>query len=1082
MTGLARLSLANRSLVIMIALIIGGIGAYAIPSLKQQLFPSLNFPVVSVVSVYPGASPEIVDKQVTEPVENSLKGLDNLEQITSTSSDGVSRVEVAFNYDSDLDQVVRDIEQAVGRIGDLPDDVDPRVVAGSTDDIPVMALAVSDGDDQHALLDKLDRTVVPELSSITDVREVTVTGARDDEVTITPDTAKLAKAGLTAAAIPTALQANGVSVPAGSLTKDERSLTVTVGEQLESVEDLQNLYLTPSAGSSAGSGSAAGSGSTRPGAGGSPTAGSASPGTSAGTAAPKPVKLGDVATVKLEPEAATSITRTNGEPSLGLSVTMSNDGNAVAISHAVRDKLPKLEEALGGGSEITVIFDQAPAVERSIDDLTTEGLLGLLFAVIIIMVFLLSLRSTLVTAVSIPLSVVVALIALWIGDYSLNLLTLGALTISVGRVVDDSIVVLENIKRHLGYGEPKRDAVINGVREVAGAVTSSTLTTVAVFLPIAFVSGLVGQLFSSFGVTVTVALLASLFVSLTVIPVLAYWFLRPPKGDGQAEIQRRAEQRELRSPLQRAYVPVLRFATRFKFVTVVIGILIFAGTIMLVPNLKTNFLDSSGQDTTQVSLKLPVGTDLATTDEAARKVEFVLGKTEGVKSYQVNVGGGLAIFGGLGGSTNRASFTVTTEDSSKTPSVERKLRKEVAKLTDVGDVTVGSTSGREAMGGNAVEVIVQAPDRKTLEQASNQVEEATSEIDGLRDVSSNMENASPRVNVTVDHRKAAAVGLSDATIGQAVTQAFQGLPMGEITIDGRASDIVLRNGDKPASLDQIKKLKLPTATGLVKLSDVATVEQVDGPLQITRIDGDRSATVSAAADAKDLGAVTSALTSKLQKLDLPKGATYEIAGASADQKEAFGDLGLAMLIAIALVFLVMVATFRSLIQPLILLVSIPFAATGAIGLLLVTDTPLGVPGMIGLLMLIGIVVTNAIVLIDLINQYRAEGMEIRDAVIAGGRRRLRPILMTAIATICALIPMAVGLTGSGGFISQSLAVVVIGGLVSSTPLTLLLVPALYTIVERTKQRFRRKPKPPAPIEPGTEAPAAATTEPAPAVS
>jgi HAE1 family hydrophobic/amphiphilic exporter-1 len=782
------------------------------------------------------------------------------------------------------------------------------------------------------------------------------------------------------------------------------------------------------------------------------------------------VKLGDVATVKLEPEAATSITRTNGEPSLGLSITMSNDGNAVAISHAVRDKLPKLEEALGGGSEITVIFDQAPAVERSIDDLTTEGLLGLLFAVIIIMVFLLSLRSTLVTAVSIPLSVVVALIALWIGDYSLNLLTLGALTISVGRVVDDSIVVLENIKRHLGYGEPKRDAVLNGVREVAGAVTSSTLTTVAVFLPIAFVSGLVGQLFSSFGVTVTVALAASLFVSLTVIPVLAYWFLRPPKGDGQAEIQRRAEQRELRSPLQRAYVPVLRFATRFKFVTVVIGILIFAGTIMLVPNLKTNFLDSSGQDTTQVSLKLPVGTDLATTDEAARKVEFVLGKTEGVKSYQVNVGGGLAIFGGLGGSTNRASFTVTTEDSSKTPSVERKLRKEVAKLTDVGDVTVGSTSGREAMGGNAVEVIVQAPDRKTLEQASNQVEEAMSEIDGLRDVSSNMENASPRVNVTVDHRKAAAVGLSDATIGQAVTQAFQGLPMGQITIDGRASDIVLRNGDKPASLDQIKKLKLPTATGLVKLSDVATVEQVDGPLQITRIDGDRSATVSAAADAKDLGAVTSALTSKLQKLDLPKGATYEIAGASADQKEAFGDLGLAMLIAIALVFLVMVATFRSLIQPLILLVSIPFAATGAIGLLLVTDTPLGVPGMIGLLMLIGIVVTNAIVLIDLINQYRAEGMEIRDAVIAGGRRRLRPILMTAIATICALIPMAVGLTGSGGFISQSLAVVVIGGLVSSTPLTLLLVPALYTIVERTKQRFRRKPKPPAPATPDAEAP------------
>jgi HAE1 family hydrophobic/amphiphilic exporter-1 len=1027
MTSLTRLSLASRSLVVMIVLLIGGFGGYAIPGLKQQLFPSLDFPVVTVVSTYPGASPEIVERQVTEPIENSLQGLDSVEEITSTSSEGLSRVQVAFDYETELDEIVADIEQAVDGIeANLPDDVAPAVVAGSTDDIPVMALAVSDGDDQRALLDKLERAVVSELAGIQGVRDVAITGARDDQLVITPDSTKLGRAGLSASAIPAALQANGVAVPAGSLTRDERTLTVEVGDQLDSVKEIENLYLTPS---------------SQP----------------AAAGLPAPVKLGDVATVTLRPEQAASITRTNGQPSLGLSITMTSDGNAVAISHEVRDLLPDLEDALGGRSEITVVFDQAPSVERAIEDLTTEGLFGLIFAVLTIMVFLLSVRSTLVTAVSIPLSVVIALIALWLGDYSLNILTLGALTISVGRVVDDSIVVLENIKRHLGYGEPKRQAIVDGVREVAGAVTSSTLTTVAVFLPIAFVSGLVGQLFSAFAVTVTVALLASLFVSLTVIPVLAYWFLKPPAGSVE-QVRERAERRELRSPLQRMYVSVLRFATRFKVLTVVIGVAVFVGTVALIPSLKTNFIDSSGQDTTQVSLRMPVGTDLATTDQAARKVEAVLADNVGVDSYQVNIGSGSPLFGGRGGSTNRASLTVAVDGAADTPTVERELRDAIAELSGVGDVTVGQTSGREAMGGNAVEVIVKAADRQALERAAGQVEGAVSGIDGLRDVTSSLEDAAPRVEVTVDRKKAAAVGLTEAAVGQAVVQAFRGQPLGEVTIDGRVSDIVLSAGDKPADLDDIKKLTLPTATGPVRLSSVAKVAEVAGPVQITRIDGERSATVSAAAELDDLGAVTSALTERLRKLDLPEGASYTIGGASADQRDAFGDLGMAMLLAIALVFMIMVATFRSLIQPLILLVSIPFAATGAIGLLLLTDTPLGVPGMIGLLMLIGIVVTNAIVLIDLINQYRAQGMEIREAVIAGGRRRLRPILMTAIATIFALVPMAVGITGSGGFISQSLAVVVIGGLVSSTPLTLLLVPALYTIVERTKQWFRRRPK------------------------
>ncbi|WP_248958493.1 efflux RND transporter permease subunit [Sphaerisporangium perillae] len=1072
MTALARLSLANRSLVIMIAVVISAFGAFAIPSLKQQLLPSLSFPGAFVVAPYTGASPDIVEEQVTKPIESGLQGIAGVTEVTSTSREGVAQVQVSFEYGTDVEAAVGKLQQAITRLGArLPAGVEPTVVAGNTDDIPVMVLAVGDGGDQRDMLDKLERIAVPELGGVTGVRDVSVTGAREQTVVITPDLVRMALLGLSPASIPEVLRSNGTPIPAGSLTEDGKTLTVQIGRRISSVEDLRNLYLTPQA-PAAQSQNASRPQSSSPGQSGQAAQGqgqargqgqgTASSGT-AGQAravppAPKPVKLGDVATIEEKPADATTITRTNGTPSLGMSITMTPDGNAVQISHDVRDKLSGLTRALGDASEITVVFDQAPYVERSIEDLSTEGLLGLIFAVIVILLFLLSLRSTIVTAVSIPLSVIIALIALWAGDYSLNLLTLGALTIAIGRVVDDSIVVLENIKRHLGYGEAKRAAVLAAVREVSGAVTASTLTTVAVFLPIAFVGGMIGQLFAPFAITVTVALLASLLVSLTVIPVLAYWFLKAPhlSPEEARAVRARAEAKELRSPLQRIYLPVLRFATRRRLVTLLIGFAVFAGTLALAPGLKTNFIDSSGNDTISVTQKMPAGTDLATTDAAAKKVEQVLASIGGIASYQVNVGSGGTFSGGVGGSADRASYSVTVAEGTDTPALERTLRDRLAALREVGEVTVGGQGGG-GFASDRAEVILQGPDLQALQSGAGTVLAAMRQIDGLRDVTSNLEASAPRIEVRVDRKKAAAKGLTEAGIGQSVAQAFRGAPLGQVSLDGQVSDIILRTGAKtPDDLAAVRALQLPAASGLVKLSSVAEVRQVAGPTQITRKDGDRTASVSAAATASDLGSVTAKITERMKGLTLPAGVSYSIGGVSADQSEAFSQLGLAMLAAIAIVFMIMVATFRSFAQPMILLVSIPFAATGAIGLLRVTDTPLGVPALIGMLMLIGIVVTNAIVLIDLINQYREQGMGVVEAVVEGGRRRLRPILMTAIATICALTPMAVGLTGSGGFISQPLAVVVIGGLVSSTLLTLVLVPTLYTIVEATKERFRRR--------------------------
>ncbi|MFC5926520.1 efflux RND transporter permease subunit [Micromonospora vulcania] len=1013
MSLLARFSLANRGLVALIAVVTTAFGAFAVPSLKQQLLPSLEFPAAFIVAAYPGAGPEIVESQVTEPIENALQGIPGLDKVTSTSREGSTTVQVQYEFGTDLDDMVNKMQTALSRIdAQLPESVDPQVIAGSTDDLPAVVLAAAGAADERVLAEKLRATVVPELEGIEGVRTVEVTGTRDDLVVITPDQAKLAAAKLAPTAIGVALKTNGVAIPAGAVADGTLALPVQVGTPVATLDDLRGIVVAPGA---------------------------------------APVRLGDVATVAQQAAPATAITRTNGKESLGIAVTAAPDGNAVEISHEIRDRLADLKNA--SGAELTVVFDQAPFVEKSIESLTTEGLLGLLMAVIVILVFLLSIRSTVVTAVSIPLSVLVALIALWIGDYSLNLLTLGALTIAVGRVVDDSIVVLENIKRHLEYGEEKRHAIITGVREVAGAVTASTLTTVAVFAPIALVGGFVGQLFAPFAITVTVALLASLLVSLTVIPVLAYWFLKPRGGTADDEAVRRdAEEKELRSPLQRAYLPVIGFATRkrsTRWVTVGLGLLVLFGTFGLSQKLETNFLDDSGQDTLSFRQELPAGSALAATDAAAKQVETVLGRVDGVETYQVTAGGGDTPWAG-GGGNNVASWSLALGGDTDAKQMREVLRKEFDKLgTGVGEISFG---GGQDASTSQLEVVVQASDPEVLTRAAEAARSAMAGVPDVEDVSTSLAARVPRVDVTVDRVAAGRAGLTEAAVGQIVSQAFRGAPLGQVALDGQQQDVVLRLGTQPPmSVQELRALPV----GPVKLDDIADVTQGEGPQQVTRIDGERSVSVTGTATGSNLGATSAELQKRLDGLDVP-GATFTIGGVSADQADAFGDLGLAVLAAIAIVFLIMVATFRSLSQALILLISIPFAATGAIGLLLATGTPLGVPALIGVLMLVGIVVTNAIVLLDLINQYRAQGMEVREAVVEGGRRRLRPILMTAVATIFALLPMALGLTGEGGFISQPLAVVVIGGLLSSTLLTLILVPTLYTMVEHTKGSLRER--------------------------
>ncbi|MGI5120762.1 efflux RND transporter permease subunit [Marinactinospora thermotolerans] len=1031
MSRLAKMSLANRALILLITLASIVFGVIATGSAKRELMPSIELPMAVVGAQYQGASPQVVETEIVAPLEQAVKGVPGVSGYTSTAANGSGSVMVEFDYGDSTDDVVRDLQQAVDQIQPmLPEDVDPYVQAFGIDDLPVVMLAAGAGDgDEQKLAEPLEEQVVPELESIDGVRGVQVVGVRESSVTITPDADELADAGLSVTDLTNALQSSGVLSPGGDVTEDDRTLTVTTGGRLESLEEVEDIWLMPSGAPAAAQQTPQGMGGAAP-------------------AAPEPVQLKDVAEVELRQDPASSITRTDGEPSLGIMITKTPEGNTVEISEAVQDALDELTPLLGDDAEISIVFDQAPFINDSIIAMAEEGALGLAFAIIVILVFLLSLRSTIVTAVSIPVSLLVAMLGVQAFGYSLNILTLGALTVAVGRVVDDSIVVLENIKRHMGYGEDKYTAVYIGVREVAAAITSATLTTIAVFLPVGFVGGMVGELFRPFAVTVSVSLAASLLVSLTIIPVLAYWFMKPKEVPAEELERLKAEeyQRELRNPLQRAYLPVIRWATAHRAITLVASVAILIGTLALVPLLKTEFIGDQGQNTVYVTQELPVGTSLEKADEEALKVEEKLEELPWIQSYQSSIGGGMA--GMMGGGSDTIQYTLTTDPDGDQAEYKERLREALDEVDTEAETRIDQTGGM----GSTLEVQVKAEDQETLEEAAEQVEQAVRDIPGAADVQNSIAAEQPALEVQVDAEQAAEEGLTEGQIGQAVTQAFQGARAGTATIDDVQRDMVVRVEEAPASVEELEDLEIASPRGEVRLGDVAEVEEVMQAPELSRSDGVRSATVSATPTADDLGAVTAELTQALDGLDLPEGATAEIGGVSADQDEAFAQLGIAMVAAVAIVYLIMVATFKSLIQPLILLVSIPFAATGALGLLLITGIPLGLPAMIGLLMLIGVVVTNAIVLIDLINQYREEGMELREAVIEGSRHRLRPILMTALATVGALTPMALGITGGGAFISQPLAVVVIGGLITSTLLTLVLVPVLYTMAEARKEK------------------------------
>ncbi len=1047
MNRLTQFAVSKRSVTLLLAgaLFIAGVSAWG--SLKQELLPDIEFPVITVIAPFPGAGSQDVAEQVAVPIERAISGVPRLETVQSTSANSIALVVAQFEFGTNVKEALAAIEDGLSSAG-LPESVSPSVSALNINATPVLIASI--GATSEAGLEEaaeIARTeIVPEIAALEGVASVDVTGGLEQRLLITLDPDKLAASGVSVAQITGILTANNLTFPSGQLSDGGTKIPVSTIGELTSPEQIENLVV----------GFAGATAPTEP----TTPVDPAAPPASAAPVAPTPITIGDLGAVETVDVATTGYARTDGNPSLTLSVSKTSDANTVLVAEAVQEKLDEIAGRHPGTLVVITVSDLSDFIKESTDGLVREGGLGAMFAILTIFLFLFSIRSTIVAAISIPLSILTALVIMQLTGISLNIMTLGGLAVAVGRVVDDAIVVLENIYRHRALGEDRMTAVLAGPREVAGAITASTFTTVAVFLPLGFVGGLVSQFFLPFALTVTFALLASLVCALTVVPVLAYFLIDKVNVDVDQDGEPK------RSIWVRAYTPTITWVLRSRWTALGVVILsgvMFMASLALVPLLPTAFIDAGSEKILQVSIAPPTGATSEAVLERAIEAETIVAADEDVELIQTSIPGeGDTSFQTLtsarsGRPANSATLTVrldpTVDLADKTTEFSTAL--EPIK-SDGFDVQVSEAAGFTS---NGLNVIVSSDDPALVASTSAAVVDALSGNPDLANLKSDLVTATPEIQVTVDPSKAFAVGLTAAQVANEVRTALVPTTATQVTFEpGQPIDLVIQvDPEAVTSVEELSQLPVGTVAK-VPLGQVATVQQADVQGSITRIDQSPAASITAEITSEDTGAVSQAVQAEIDALEaagsIPAGVTVELAGVSQQQAEAFGGLFASMGVAILLVYVMMVLTFNSLITPFIILFTLPLATIGAFTALYLTGRPIGVSALIGFLMLIGIVVTNAIVLLDLVERLRSEGKPTRAALIEGGRTRVRPILMTAIATILALMPLAAGFN-EGSIIAAELGTVVIGGLFTSTFLTLLVIPAVYLLVDGVKGRVSR---------------------------
>ncbi len=1006
------------AMMILIAMLVGG-GLYAGSTLKIESIPDISFPVIMIATAYP-APPQDVMEEVTKPIEDKLANLKDLDSLTSTSSDNASSVVVQFKQGVDIDEKKRELESLMQEVS-LPSGADsPRVLTFGFSSSPAFYLTLyAEEGMQQSELDKLyEDQIKPSLEAVDGIDHMDSIGVSGTTLDIVLKADALAVFGLTGMEVTGAIQSALTNGAVGTVELDGRKQMARVQGDLDSLYGLQNLELSASSGQT--------------------------------------VLLKDLASIEAASDSP-FIARFNGKPALGIRLYKTSDANAVEFSDAVSGVIADWEQRQ---PDITFkkIYDSADEVRKSIGSILKEGFIGIALASLMILLFLRNARMTAIVLVSIPLSVLITLIMMSSLDITLNIMTLGGMFIAIGRIVDDSIVVIENIFSNLEKAQQRNQSVVlMATKQVSMAITSSTLVTAGVFLPLAFVSGIVGEMFRPFALTVSCALLASLLVALTVIPMMTKLLVLGSRKPIQMK------EHGHNGKISLFYKRILLLSLTHKVKTLLLSLVLLIATMVgTIPQLAINFLPSGGlEQLVFIQVKLPYETSLAGNDLHMREIEKLLLEAEDENGQKL-----FTFVESLVGYNEDEEqipyLTNLTAEVNATADVDRVLEQYKAlieeQLPQGSEVLTQTASGDSGgVGSSDFSYLLKGEDQLLLEQGAALVKEKLKQVPGLVNVKDSLSDAKQEISITVSQMKAKRLGLTPDQVRDAVRMWIAEQPLGDIRFDNRMYQTVVKlSAEDKNSLEKLGRMPISSpGSGIVYLQEVAKLEEVQAPVALSRNARSQVVTVSAAIDAPNQAAVSAAASAALAEVELPSGVSTEVQGVSEDIAESFRQLFVAMGIAVAIVYFILVLCFGNASTPFAILFSLPLAIIGGLLGLLVGGESINVTSLIGFMMLIGIVVTNAIVLLDRAQQLRAAGLDVREALIEAGLVRLRPIIMTAVATIAAMLPLALG-AGESVLISKGLAIVVIGGLITSTLLTLVVVPVVYEILEKLKQRFSRK--------------------------
>ncbi len=1015
----------------MAALIVLGLFSYQRLAIDE--YPDVSIPIVSVQTIYPGAGPEAIEREVSRPIEEAVNTIEGIDRVTSTSLEGVSVVVAEFDLDTDDNVAAQDVRSKLDQIRrELPAEIDPPVVEKFDPAAkPIVSLALFAKERSVLELTTFAEDVVkPRLETLGGVASAEVVGGTEREIRVTLLPSRLQGLGLGVADVMTALRRENLEVPVGSLTRGDVEELVRVAGRMESPADFAHVIVAVRDGSS--------------------------------------VRLGDVATVADTTEEVRSVALVNGARAVAIDVRKVSGSNTVAVAEAVREALDGLREEIPAGVELGVVQDNSTFIENAVADVEIALLLGAMLTVIIVFLSLGDARATAITALALPVSVISAFIVIDALDFTLNTMTLMGLSLSIGILVDDAIVVIENIVRHRREGSPPREAAETATRELALAVTATTLTIVAVFVPVAFMEGLVGKFFYQFGITVAWAVLVSTFVSLTLTPMLSAHWLRSDE----------AKAANRKGVLSRAYRVVSRFeaaldrlgvayrtwvawALDHRKSTLGVATASFVGAMALFPFIGGEFMTSSDRGFFFVVFDAPAGASLVFTERKARELDARLRDLPGVSYTYATVGGGLE------GSVEHGEILVKLVPRNERASSQAELmvvsRGALDPIHGV-DVSV-LESGKMGLVEKPVQLKVQGPDLARLEGLAERLIPILRDVPGAIEVESSLTGAKPEYQLRVRRDLAAEIGLTVGQVAAAVRPAVAGE---DVTTweapDGESYDVVVRlaagDRDSPADLERLPVTAVrrdPGTSGwvVVPLAQVAEIRPADGPTRIDRENLQRVVTVSAnvAPDA-NLQSVSGEIRERIGAAEVPAGYSTRLAGETEDFEETAASVVAALVLSVILIYMILASQFGSFTQPLAIMMSLPLSLVGAFVALLLTDDTMNIMSMIGIILLMGLVTKNGILLVDFTNQRRRAGDPRREALIAAGGLRLRPILMTAFSTVFGVLPVALAL-GEGSEFRAPMARAVIGGMTTATLLTLIVIPVVYTYIDDLTAWLRR---------------------------